>query len=185
MKRSIVEKHGISQDVIALIGRLVGSIPWPAKRQAMGDVAVSILDGKARVAETVFGWGRNTVELGMNEYRTGIVCVNDLSSRCKPKWEAKYPELVEAIHRIMEPQSQAHSHLNTTLLYTNKTAKSVWEDLQKSGLSQEAIPAPRTLSNILNRLNYRLRRVEKSQVKKNAVYRRNLRERKAGQCRGR
>jgi hypothetical protein len=31
------------------------------------------LGGRARRAERVFGWGRNTVELGLHELRTGIV----------------------------------------------------------------------------------------------------------------
>jgi hypothetical protein len=38
-----------------LISRLVSLIPWPSRRQAMGDVAMTILDGKSRVAEEVFG----------------------------------------------------------------------------------------------------------------------------------
>jgi hypothetical protein len=31
--------------------------------------------GNARQAETLFGWNRVTVELGLNELRTGIMCL--------------------------------------------------------------------------------------------------------------
>lgn len=42
--------------MIELIKRLVENIPWPNRRSAMGDVTVTLLDGKPRVAEEVFGW---------------------------------------------------------------------------------------------------------------------------------
>ena len=38
----------------------------------MGDVTLLLLDGKHRVAESVFGWSRNAVEVGINEFQTGI-----------------------------------------------------------------------------------------------------------------
>jgi hypothetical protein len=71
MKTSILTQNRISGQVVALISRLVNLIPWPARRQAMADVTLSLLNGKHRVAEDVFGWSRSTVELGMNEFRTG------------------------------------------------------------------------------------------------------------------
>jgi len=55
---------------VALISRLVSLIPWPDRRRAMGDVAMTLLDGKPRVSEEVFGWGRSSVSLGINEYNT-------------------------------------------------------------------------------------------------------------------
>ena len=58
-------------------------ILWPERRSAMGDVTISLLDGKPRVAEDVFGWNRNTAELGINEFMTQIVCINDISARRK------------------------------------------------------------------------------------------------------
>jgi hypothetical protein len=85
MKTSILTRNGVSQQVVDLIGRLVDLIPWPVRRSSMGDVTISVLDGKARVAEDVFGWNRATVELGMNEFRAKVLCVNDLSARRKPK----------------------------------------------------------------------------------------------------
>ena len=69
MKKSIVEKNGITPEVIEVIGNLVKQVPWPEKRQSMAQITINLLDGKPRVAESVFGWGRSTVELGMNELR--------------------------------------------------------------------------------------------------------------------
>jgi hypothetical protein len=55
----------------------------------MGDVALSLLDGKHRVAEDVFGWNRSAVEVGINEFKTGMTCINDISLRLKPATEVK------------------------------------------------------------------------------------------------
>ncbi|MCX6922072.1 MAG: hypothetical protein NT154_02455, partial [Verrucomicrobia bacterium] len=54
-------------------------VAWPERRQAMAEVTLALLDGKARTAEAVFGWGLSTVELGLQEVRAGIVCINDLA----------------------------------------------------------------------------------------------------------
>jgi hypothetical protein len=166
MKTSTVIRKGITPEVIELIGRLVDMIPWPGKRSAIGDVIISLLDGKSRVAEDVFGWSRSTAELGMNEFRTKILCVNDLSNRRKPKAENKEPKLLADIVEIMEPHSQSESRLRTTLLYTNMTAKAVYKALMLKGWSEEALPTLQTISNILNRHGYRLRTVENTKVQK-------------------
>lgn len=166
MKTSILTQNGISPEVVELISRLVALIPWPSRRQAMGDVAVTILEGKARVAEEIFGWGRSGVVVGINEFQSGIVCVNDVSLRHKPKIEDKAPELLAGIQAIMEPQSQAEPRLRTTLLYTNMTAQAVHDALLAKGWTADSLPTVRTISNILNRQEYRLRTVAKTKVQK-------------------
>jgi len=166
MKTSILNQKAVSPAMVALISRLVSLIPWPDRRQAMGDVTMTILDGKSRVAEEVFGWSRSSVSVGMNEFRTGIVCVNDLSGRHKPKSEEKHPGLLDGIRQLLEPKSQAEPRLRTTLLYTNMTAQSVYDALVANGWSKESLPTVRTISNILNRNEYRLRTVAKTKVQK-------------------
>ena len=132
----------------------------------MGDATLSLLDGKHRVAEDVFGWNRSTVEVGINEFKTGITCINDLSLRLKPATEVKNPKLLADIIAIMEPQSESESSLRTTLLYTHMTAKVVYDALLEKGWAVEALPTVRTISNILNRQGYRLRTVAKTKVQK-------------------
>ena len=175
MKRSKLDRKGISDDIVELISRLVAQICWPARRQAMGQVSVVLLDGKARVAESVFGWSRKSVELGIHELQSGVVCRNELSARRRLKVEEKHPQLIADIHEIMKPQAQADSHLRTTLLYTDLTAQRVYEALGENGWSATSLPTVRTISNLLKRLDYRRRSVAKTKVKKNARNRRDLR----------
>ena len=166
MKTSTLVRNGVSPELVGLISRLVDLISWPARRSAMGDVTLLLLDGKHRVAEDVFGWGRSVVEVGIKEFQTGILCVNDISARIKPKTEEKDPKLLAEIRAIMEPHSESESHLRTTLLYTNMTAKAVYNALVEKGWPPESLPTVRTISNILVRQDYRLRTVAKSKVQK-------------------
>ena len=166
MKTPTLVRNGVSTEMVDLVGRLVELIAWPARRQAMGDVAMALLDGKPRVAENVFGWNRRAVEVGIHEYQTGIVCVNDISSRVKPKTEDKHPKLLAEIQAIMEPHSESESSLRTTLLYTHVTAKTVHEALIQKGWATPSLPTVRTISNLLNRQEYRLRTVAKTKVQK-------------------
>lgn len=166
MKTSTLVRNGVSPEIVELISRLIDLAPWPVRRRAMGDVTMTLLDGKPRVAEDVFGWGRAAVEVGIKEFQTDVLCVNDLSARCKPKTEEKNPELIAEIRTIMEPDSEAESHLRTTFLYTNMTAQAVYNALVEKGWSEESLPSLRTISNILNRQGYRLRTVAKTKVKK-------------------
>ena len=155
MKTTTLARNGVSTEMVALISRLVDLIPWPARRCAMGDVTLLLLDGKYRVAENVFGWSRSAVEVGIHEFQTGISCVNDISTRLKPTTEEKNPDLLAEIHAIMEPHSETESSLRTTLLYTNMTAKTVFDALVQKGWSAQSLPSVRTISNILNRQDSR------------------------------
>lgn len=166
MKTTTLERNGVSTQTVDLIGRLVELIPWPARRCAMGDVTVVLLDGKQRVAENVFGWNRRAIEVGIHEHQTGITCINDISTRVKPKTEDKHPKLLAEIQAIMEPHSESEPSLRSTLLYTNMTAKTVHEALVQKGWSTQSLPSVRTISNLLNRQDYRLRTVAKAKVQK-------------------
>jgi hypothetical protein len=166
MKTATLVRNGISAEIVDLISRLVDLIPGSERRCAMGDVTLSLLDGKHRVAEHVFGWNRSTVEVGINEFKTGIMCINDISLRLNPATEVKHPKLLADISVIMEPQSESESSLRTTFLYTHMTAKVVYDALVEKGWTVESLPTVRTISNILNRQGYRLRTVAKTKVQK-------------------
>ncbi len=166
MKTSVVERQGLTNETLDLIIRLVDQIPYAHRRQAMGDVVLTLLEGRPRLAEDAFGWGRATIELGMHEHRTGIRCIQDLSSRGIKRAETKNPQLLADIEMIMEPQSESDSHLRTTLLHSNMTAKAVLNALQEKGYEKEALPTERSMCNILNRLGYRLKTVAKTKAQK-------------------
>ena len=137
------------------------------RRQFQAEVSQQYCQGSARQAERVFGWGRDAVETGLHELRTGIRCLDYFSGRGRHKTEEQQPALVEQIHAIVEPQSQADPKFQTPLAFTRVTAKAVREQLlaQAKGSGQQ-VPAERTMHEILNRLGYRLRRVRKAKPQK-------------------
>lgn len=137
------------------------------RRQFQAEVAIQYCDGNPRVAEKVFKWGRETVNKGLNELRTGIRCVDDFALRGRHKTEELQPELAREIHALVEPQSQADPKFQTPLAYTRLTAKAVRVQLLANarGTGQD-VPAERTIHSILNRLGYRLRRVRKTKPQK-------------------
>jgi hypothetical protein len=86
MKTTTLAQNGVSTEMVELISHLVDLISWPERRRAMGEVTLLLLDGKHRVAENVFGWSRSAVEVGINEFQTGISCVNNLLPRWAFAW---------------------------------------------------------------------------------------------------
>jgi hypothetical protein len=78
-----------------------------AKRRAFqAQVTLDHLDGNVRQAESVFGWSPKTVELGLNQLRTGITCIGNFGLRGRPRVEDEHPQLVEDMLSLVEPQSQ-------------------------------------------------------------------------------
>lgn len=135
-----------------------------AKRRAFeAQVALDYLDGKARTAESVFGWSRQTVTLGLHELRTGITCLDDFASRGNHKTEEKLPQLEADMRSLADPESQTDPKFQSPFQYTRMTAKSMRQALiDKKGWQHEELPCENTIGNILNRLGYRLRGVLKA-----------------------
>lgn len=125
-----------------------------------------LFDGNARQAERELGWSRHTIQKGQQELHLGIECVDGYVARGNHRTEAKLSSLEVDIRALVEPESQVD--LETGFLYTRLTAKALREALiLHKGYGQEELPTERTFVNILNRLGYRLRSVQKSKpVKK-------------------
>jgi hypothetical protein len=140
------------------------------RRRFQAEVANKYCWGSARQAEREFGWRRDTVETGLNELRTGIRCLDAFGLRGRHRTEADCPELVREIHALVEPRSQADPKFQTPLAFTRMTAKAVRRELRAGARGTgRAIPAERTVHDILNRLGYRLRRVRKTRPKKRSA----------------
>jgi hypothetical protein len=131
------------------------------RRSFLAEVATELCDGNPRKAERRFGWGRETVEKGLHEARQGIRCLEDFAARGRPRSEEKDPQLAAAIRAIVEPQTYADPELKSARRYTNLSAAEVRAALIAQGYSPERLPSERTLRDILNRMNYRLKRIQK------------------------
>jgi hypothetical protein len=132
------------------------------RRMFQAQTTVELLGGIARRAESVFGWNRQTVTLGLHERRSRVHCLERFKERGRLSTEEKNPALVQEIHRLAEPHSQADPQLKHPFAYTRLTAKAIRQRLlDQGGDRKQPLPTLRTFSSLLNRLGYRLRSVQK------------------------
>lgn len=83
------------------------------KRDFMAKVAEDYLQGSARKAERVLGWNRKSVELGLHERCSGLVCVDNYRARGTHKSEDILPQLEEDIRGLVDQQTQADPKFQT------------------------------------------------------------------------
>lgn len=137
------------------------------RRAFEAKTVLELLDGKVRQAESLLGWSRRTIRQGIQELRSGIVCVSDYHRRGNQKTEEKHPRLEQDIRELVEPYTQVDPQFQTTLLYSRMTAKAVYQALiEHKGYSTEELPKERTILNMLNRLGSDLKRVQKTKPQK-------------------
>ena len=138
------------------------------RRRFQAEMAHQYCRGSARLAETTFGWGRDAVHTGLNELRSGIRCVEDFESRGRPTTEDLHPALEGHIRRLVDPHAQADPKFQTPFAYTRVTARAVREALLAVPELAGKVPSRQTVGDILNRLGYKLRRVQKARPQKSS-----------------
>ena len=131
------------------------------RRLFQAEVAMELCGGSARQAERRFGWGRETVEKGWHERHHGIRCLENFAARGRQRSEERNPQLAADIRAIVEPHTYADPELKSARRYSNLSAAEVLEALIQKGYPQEELPRERTMRDILNRMNYRLKRIQK------------------------
>src|SRR3954470_17252806 len=131
------------------------------RRAFQAEVAAELCSGNARMAERRFGWGRDTVQTGLHERRTGLRCLEDFVARGRRRVEDRDQRLAADIRQIVEPYSYADPSLKSSRRYTNLSAAEVRAALIAKGHPEAGLPAERTMRDILNRMNYRLKRIQK------------------------
>jgi hypothetical protein len=75
--------------------------------------------------------------------------------------EKKNPQLAIDIRLVVEPHTHSDPELKTSRQYTNLSAAEVRQALVEKGHAEDQLPSERTIRDILNRMNYRLKRIQK------------------------
>jgi hypothetical protein len=97
----------------------------------------------------------------LHERRTGIRCLEDFVARGRQRSEEKDPRLAAEIRSIVEPHTHADPELKSSRRDTNLSAAEVRTALIEKGYPRGKLPGERTMRDILNRMNYRLKRLQK------------------------
>ena len=152
--------EGVADELLKLAAaQFQGSL----RRRFLGEVCLGLCDGNARQTEARFGWGRETISRGLEEHLLDPVDARAIKSnnRGKQRSEDANPQLKLDIELIVEPHTHTDPELKTDRRYTNLSAKEVRRALLDRGYSKKEVPSERTMRDILNRMNYRLKRIQK------------------------
>lgn len=157
----------LSPSQIADLRLAASKMTGPTRRAFQAEMTLKYCQGNPLQAETVFGWGRHTVALGLSERRTGIICVGAQAAFSgRKRWEDQHPEIAAVLRQLAEAHAQQDPTFRTTLAYTRLTAKAALEALAAQGYSAEQLPSPSTMAEVLNRMGFRLRKVVKAKPQK-------------------
>jgi hypothetical protein len=140
-----------------------------ARRRFQAEMTLKYCGGSARKGEAVFGWKRSSIATGLGEKRSGLECVGAQGVfsgiQC---WETREVEAAEVLRQFAEAHSQQDPTFSSMIAYTRLTAAAAIAHLKSEGFSASQLPCPSTMSLVLNRMGYRLRKVVKAKPKKTA-----------------
>lgn len=133
------------------------------RRKFLARCCKELCDGSPRKTEARFGWGRETIAKGLRELERNEPEPSTAEGRRRGRLpiEQKNPQLAIDIQLIVEPHTHSDPELKTSRQYTNLSAAEVLEALIGKGYDKNQLPAERTIRDILNRMNYRLKRIQK------------------------
>lgn len=133
------------------------------RRKFLGRCCIDLCNENPRQAEYRFGWGRETVAKGMRELKNNAPEPSryDSGRRGRVRWEKKNPQLAIDIKAIVEPNTQTDPELKSSRQYTNLSALEVRKALIAKGYDPDDIPKERAMRNVLNRMGFRLKRIQK------------------------
>ena len=158
---------GLTDDLCTLIIDIHNSLHGAERRLFMAKVVKLLGRGGKYKAERYLGWNRSTINKGIKELESGIICVDNYASRGRKKSEDRLPNLLNDIRDIVTPICQTDPTFRTTNLYSPITASEVRRRLiAEKGYDDMILPKIRTILNKLNELGYTLKKVQKLKPKK-------------------
>ena len=148
--------------------RLAASKMTGAKRRAFeAEMTLKYCGGNPLMAEALFGWGRQTVALGLAERRSGIICLGAQAAFSgRKRWEEQHPQVAQRLRQLADADAQQDPTFRTSLTYTRLTAQAALKALREQGYGEDQLPSPSTMAEVLNRMGFRLRKVVKAKPQK-------------------
>src|SRR5215510_12995081 len=164
---SFQSQPSLTPSQIADLRLAASKLTGPERRSFEAEMTLKYCEGNSLKAEAVFGWGRQTVALGLAESRSGLICLGAQAAFSgRKRWEEPHPQAAQALRQLAEAHAQQDPTFRTSLTYTRLTAQAALQGLREQGYSEAHLPSPSTMAEVLNRLGYRLRRVVKAKPQK-------------------
>jgi hypothetical protein len=154
------------QKTIDTIKHATNLLSGAARRAFQAQTVIDHCNGNLRYAKTLFGWHRETLQRAFLEKEMGKP-IPDKKGRGRKSLTEHMPSLQADIRELVDPNTQTHPTFENTFRYTRMTAKAVLEALvREKGYTKKQLPALSTMRELLNKMGYRLRRVQKTKPKK-------------------
>jgi hypothetical protein len=164
---TLKSRPSLTPSQIADLRLAASKLSGPERRSFEAAMTRTYCEGNPLMAEAVFGWGRQTVALGLAERRRGIICVGAHSAFSgRKRWEEPPPQAAQALRQLADAHAQQDPTFRTSLTSTRLTAQSALQTLREQGYTQPQLPSPSTLAEVLKRMGYRLRKVVKAKPQK-------------------
>ncbi len=157
MQDATLEFHpSLSPSQIADLRLAASQMSGPTRRAFEAEMAVKYCGGNPLLAETLCGWGRQTVALGVAERRTGFMCLGAQSAFSgRKRWEDRHPQAAAALRQLAEAHAQQDPTFRTSFTSTRLTAQAALKALREQGYGEEPLPSPSTMAEVLNRMGFR------------------------------
>ena len=140
------------------------------RRVFMARTVKELGKGGQRLAERELGWNRGLIRKGMGELESGVPIADNFSARGRKRAEEHLPNLLKDIQEIVDSQSQVDPQFRSKRLYCRLTAPEVRRQLiAQKGYSAHELPTVQTIRTKMNKLGYSVRKVAKTQPKKNSA----------------
>jgi len=154
------------QKTIGTIKHAANLLSGAPRRAFQAQTVIDHCNGSLSLAKVLFGWHPETLQRALLERERGEP-IPDRAGRGRKKITEHLPSLQADIRELVDPNTQTHPTFENTFRYTRMTAKAVIDALvETKGYKREELPAASTMRELLNKMGYRLRRVQKTKPKK-------------------
>ena len=160
---TLKNQPSLSPSQIADLRLAASQMSGPKRRAFEAEMALKYCEGNPLLAETLFGWGRQTVALGLAERRSGLICLGAQSAFSgRKRWADQSQQAAAALRQLADAHAQQDPTFRTSVTYTRLTAQAALKALSEQGYREEQLPSPSTMAAVLNRMGFRLRKVVKA-----------------------
>lgn len=158
-----ISESSLTPDHIGELRSAASEMHGAERRAFIAEMTLKYCKGNKRKAEVVSGWGRKTIETGLGEKHTGIICPGSQSVSGRIRREEREPEVYAELRRIAGARSQQDPTFRSTVAHTGLTAGAALKFLREKGFAGEHLPSGSSMAAILNRMGYRLRKAVKAE----------------------
>src|SRR3989442_3853413 len=144
---TLKNQPSLSPSQIADLRLAASKMTGPKRRAFEAEMTIKYCEGNPLMAEAVFGWGRQTVALGLAERRTGIICLGAQSAFSgRKRWEEQHPQPAQSLRQLAVAHAQQYPTFRTSLPDTRLTAQAALNALTEQGYREDQLPSPTTMA---------------------------------------